>query len=304
MTNRVFNRTSDTFARLLATLAVALGLTVISADAAPPLVGGIFVQTTCTPPPLSGQGLSPATPPLTGLTGSLTATPCAGSDFLGPFTGSADVTSSVDFGVMKTIGHATASGPSGFGESSTHLIFRDMVTFVPGDPVLVGQLANVNAQMQLQALLTLGAAWDLVVIGVPAMSSSDFNCSSPCTFDLTLGMTFGTPMLLEVDLQAIDSAFVPCCSTASFDLSASVYWGGIQSVTFGGEPVPFTITSTSGHDWTQSSVPSINGSVPAPGSLALLAWGLAGLGFARGSRCPTRSASRRRSGPAAARVCL
>jgi PEP-CTERM motif len=298
MTNRVRNRTSDICARLLATLGMALGFTVAVADAAPPLVGGILVQTTCTDPPLGagpiGQGLDPA-PPF-GLSGSLTAPPCVGTDFLGPFTGSADVTSFVDFGVMKTIGHASGSGGSGYGGSSTHLIFRDMVTVNAGDPVLVGQMATVNAQMQLQALLAF-ANWDLVVTGVPAMSSSDFNCSSPCTFDLTLGMPFGTQFLLEVDLQADDFAFAPCCSTASFDLSASVYWGGIQSVTFGGEPVPFTITSISGHDWTQSSVPGI-ASVPEPGSLALLALGLAGLGFARGSRHPRRSASRRQSEPA------
>lgn len=87
-------------------------------------------------------------------------------------------------------------------------------------------------------------------------------------------------MVLSIQLMGSTAA-----STASkfpftsIDLSQSVYWDGIQSVTVDGQPVAFNLTSASGHDWIQSCVPG-NGSVPEPATLALLAAGVAGLGFA------------------------
>lgn len=299
MTTPARTRTREIAARLLATLGVALGFAVISADAGAGLAGGLLVGTTCNDVGnFLTKGLSPATP--TGLTGSLsspsptappfTIPPCAGTDpNFGPYTGSADVTSFVDYGVMKTSGHASASGLLGTGQSSTHLIFSDLVTFDPVNSQFMGQSATVQARMQLQAVLEGSAGWTLDVMlgGAPeSFSSDDFpDCSSPCTFDLTwLGILLNTQTQLQVDLNVIDVAVGNASSSlvsSSFDLSQSVYWDGIQSVTVGGEPILFDLTSASGHDWTQSSVPSFDGVVPEPGSLALVALGLAGLGFAR-----------------------
>jgi hypothetical protein len=225
-------------------LCVALGFAIMSADARAGLAGGLLVGTTCVN--VVTQGLSPATPPLTGLTGSLATQPFSGIDpNFGAFAGSGDVSSSVDYGVMKTIGHSTSSGALGFGRSSTHILFRDLVTFDPVNSLLIGQSAIVQAQIQLQALLTGFAEWSLdVALGGTTETFFGQNenpdaldCSSPCTFDLTLGMTLGTPTLLQVDLQAIDVGFNG--SSSSFDLSQSVYWDGIQSVTVNGQPVAF-----------------------------------------------------------------
>lgn len=306
MTTIARTRAREIAARLLATLGVALGFAVISADAGAGLAGGILVGTTCNDVGnFLTQGLSPATP--SGLAGSLsspspqnppfTIPPCAGTDpFLGPYTGSADVTSFVDYGVMKTIGHASASGLLGGGQSSTHLIFSDLVTFDPVNSQFMGMSATVQARMQLQALLTGAAKWwlDVTVGGTTETFSSNEaldtlglarDCSSPCTFDLTwLGIPLNTPTQLQVDLNAIDVATGDASLSlvsSSMDLSQSVYWDGIQSVTVGGEPIAFDLISNSGHDWTQSSVPSLDGLVPEPGSLALVALGLAGLGAAR-----------------------
>jgi MYXO-CTERM domain-containing protein len=62
-------------------------------------------------------------------------------------------------------------------------------------------------------------------------------------------------------------------------------WTGIQSVTVNGQPVTYSLTSTSGTDWTQSFVPPAGPvSTPEPASGILAASVIAGLGLLRRRR--------------------
>ena len=68
-------------------------------------------------------------------------------------------------------------------------------------------------------------------------------------------------------------------AVSAFSLGDSAYWGGISGITVDGQAIEFDLSSASGHDWRQSSVPS---AVPAPAAVWLLGSGVLGLiGFAR-----------------------
>lgn len=93
-----------------------------------------------------------------------------------------------------------------------------------------------------------------------------------------VAFTFGSAMTIDARLEAgaFATAWVAGGADGSFeagyDLARSAYWGGITSVTVGGEAVDFELSSVSGVDYRYSMVP-----VPEPASAALLALGLLAL---------------------------
>lgn len=101
------------------------------------------------------------------------------------------------------------------------------------------------------------------------------------TAPIQLGWQFGIRMEME-GYAAAGSKGLGANASATFDLGHSAYWGGITSIMVNGEAIPFTLTSQSGHDWTQSSIPT---TVPIPAAAWLLGSGLLGLiGVARRKR--------------------
>jgi hypothetical protein len=283
MTNFALTRACDVSARAVATLGIVLGLTIFPCDdARASLINFISVSTSCVPE--THNGVTAATGPVDN---TFSSAPCA--DPTVPYSASASASSTVDYGVMKTSGEAAATLAVAYASVTPTLISSDALTFIAQDPTLSGQPGTVQAQMQLQAVIPGPGYFELTVSDsanppgtwTDTWSTFDgFDCSVPCIFDFSFPIIFDTPSPLVIRLVAsvaagIGSAF------ASFDLSQSLYWDGIQSVTFNGNPVAFTLISDSAHDWTQSSVPGTNGSVPEPAMLVLLAVGLAGLRFLR-----------------------
>ena len=77
-------------------------------------------------------------------------------------------------------------------------------------------------------------------------------------------------------------SLITSVSPASFDLSHSLYWGGITDVTANGSPVTdFTaISAATGANYANSFAPEDSG-VPEPASFWLVAAGIAGAWFMR-----------------------
>lgn len=90
----------------------------------------------------------------------------------------------------------------------------------------------------------------------------------------TVAVTFGQAADLLFSLYAFGETTTRDGGSATADLGHSAYWGGIASVTDpSGHALNYSLSSLSGHDWTQPSVAA----VPEPMSMATLGIGAFGL---------------------------
>jgi len=94
------------------------------------------------------------------------------------------------------------------------------------------------------------------------------------TIAVSWDFVFGTPFEISGSLDALATVVGHGLAEAAFD--HSWHWNGIQSLTFEGAAVPYTLTSESGTDWSRSFATP----VPEPASTALFPLGLLIVGAA------------------------
>ncbi len=224
-----------------------------------------------------------------------------------------------DYGALEVLGYAATDGgvsssQSDNGSAKAMAGWYDNITinspgFAPGTAaVLTAQVAvgggfsrSGSFGITPGAYDTYGAhtdgTWNLAVwntylngsYGANLYQTGYDDINDPGTFfgtftieaPIQLGWQFDMRMEME-GYAAAGSKGLGANASATFDLGHSAYWGGITSITVNGEDIPFTLTSQSGHDWTQSSIPT---AVPIPAAVWLFGSGLLGLiGVARRKR--------------------
>lgn len=82
---------------------------------------------------------------------------------------------------------------------------------------------------------------------------------TPCTglFTFAIPFVFGTSFDFDYNFNVhSESSTSNGSGTSFFDLSNSLLWGGISSVTVAGNAVNYDFQSASGFDWQQSSIPT------------------------------------------------
>ena len=86
--------------------------------------------------------------------------------------------------------------------------------------------------------------------------------------------TFGSPFPISLRITAAATIHILSDLVATSDFEHTVLWGGLGAVTDGsGNAVQYSLSSGSGHDWTQPSTEA----VPEPTSMAALGLGALGL---------------------------
>ncbi len=121
---------------------------------------------------------------------------------------------------------------------------------------------------------SLGGTGQLTT-GLSTFTPVPFTNTPTMMIGIELGRTIKVKADLNVTIAGNDFNVLSPANVAPFadflvqlDAGHSAYWGGIQSVVdANGQSVEFSVSSASGHDWSQSSVPA---TVPLPASLVLL----------------------------------
>jgi PEP-CTERM motif len=206
-------------------------------------------------------------------------------------------TALAEHGVLKTFASSASSGAYGYASARATAAFSDTLMIdSPGHSgqsgmviiplqfdyaaTLIGQLGYAGSDIYLTLDVFMGAGsyqWQRGLLMSPdgSVQSQSFDAGGVVVpFDDTIlasvSFTFGQEFSFIASLRTHVSGSLE--HQAIVDASHSAYWGGVQSVLDqNGNPVVYTLNSSSGTDWSRFFVPS---PVPEPATSALMVAGL------------------------------
>jgi hypothetical protein len=218
-------------------------------------------------------------------------------------------------GQTRLFAHSRARGDSGaYPVAEATGGWVDMLTLHPLNPAQIGQSASFSFVIDVGGTLAGQGINDsfnsLARFGIaPYINDASFAAGPASSFSVqgqgqmgfrynqtvdqlvtfTTLVTLGTPFELGVFARAAAGnasyGSLAVFSEATVDFMNTITWAGISALTLNGNPVPYTLTSASGIDWTQPYAP-----VPEPTTWALWAAGLLVVAVRRGRRTsPARS---------------
>jgi hypothetical protein len=211
----------------------------------------------------------------------------AGSCTTSIVTGAAAVNSEGEAGIGSFLARAEANildGAVDDADTFTRVQFRDTITV--DSPGLTGQFVTVKAEAAVSGVLDVTGIGEatarLDVITSPGgisevfreqciLGVSCFDSFEPYprivqgAYEVSFDIRVGTATILGLSLttgagRSSSLLSDPGSALSDFSGGGSLAWSGITSVEQNGTPVPYTVTSESGTDWTQP--------VPEPGATA------------------------------------
>jgi MYXO-CTERM domain-containing protein len=196
----------------------------------------------------------------------------------------------------------SSNGTTGYSQAAATGGWVDTLTLTPVDPADIGKTASLTFAIDMSGTLqAVPSGNGFAAFGVQpyiddnafvgnqrfqVSGQGQYNFPYDQTVDqittFTTDITLGTAFELGVFARAWagTASYSPgsdFISGGTVDFMNTVSWAGITAVTLNGNALAYTLASASGIDWTQP----FTSPVPEPGTWALWASGLLGIGVLR-----------------------